>query len=68
MKGYFSYSPDSYVCVAVPEPFIINDINKQSKFCPDYTQINEIDNETELCPNYTHFPNKDTNDMKESHY
>lgn len=48
MKGYFPYSPDSYVCIAVPEPFIIN----------------EIDNETELCPDYTHSPNKESNDMQ----
>lgn len=50
MKGYFSELPDDYVCIAVPEPFIIN----------------EIDNETELCPDYTHFPNKDTNDTQDN--
>ena len=28
-KGWFESQPDSYVCIGVPEPFVISDVNSE---------------------------------------
>lgn len=33
-KGWFHSKPDSYVCIGVPEPFVIDDINAE---CTEYS-------------------------------
>lgn len=38
-KGFFKSKPDSYVCIGVPEPFIIDDINAE---CTEYPEKNEL--------------------------
>lgn len=37
-KGYFKSQPDKYVCIGVPEPFVIEDVNS---FCAEYPKKNE---------------------------
>lgn len=37
-KGYFKSQPNKYVCIGVPEPFVINDINS---LCTEYPKKNE---------------------------
>lgn len=32
-RGWFSSSPDEYVCIGVQDPFVINDINAE---CTEY--------------------------------
>ena len=32
-KGWFESQPDSYVCIGVPEPFVISDVNSE---CTEY--------------------------------
>ena len=34
-KGYFKSKPDAYVCIGVPEPFVINNINNE---CTEYSE------------------------------
>lgn len=34
-KGYFSSKPDTYVCIGVPEPFVIKDIDVE---CSEYPE------------------------------
>lgn len=36
-KGFFKSKPDTYVCIGVPEPFVINDINAD---CTQYRETN----------------------------
>lgn len=38
VKGYFENKPRKYVCIGVPEPFIISDINEQ---CTVYEEKNQ---------------------------
>ena len=38
-KGWFESQPDSYVCIGVPEPFVIDDINVK---CTEYPEKNKI--------------------------
>lgn len=35
-KGWFESKPDAYVCIGVPEPFVIDDINVE---CTEYSYI-----------------------------
>lgn len=37
-KGYFKSQPDEYVCIGVPEPFVIEDIDS---CCTEYTDKND---------------------------
>lgn len=37
-KGYFKSQPNKYVCIGVPKPFVINDINS---LCTEYPKKNE---------------------------
>lgn len=32
-KGWFSSNPDEYICIGVPDPFVIDDINAE---CTEY--------------------------------
>lgn len=34
-KGWFKSQPDEYVCIGVPEPFVISDVNAE---CTEYTE------------------------------
>lgn len=38
-KGFFASKPEAYVCIGVPEPFVIDDINVK---CTEYPGKNEI--------------------------
>lgn len=38
-KGFFKSKPDSYVCIGVQEPFVIDDINHD---CTEYPEKNEL--------------------------
>lgn len=33
VKGWFTSNPDDYVCIGVPDPFVIDDINAE---CTEY--------------------------------
>lgn len=37
-KGFFEWNPDAYVCVGVPEHFVIRDIDVE---CTEYPEDNE---------------------------
>lgn len=37
-KGYFKSQPDKYVCIGVPEPFVIDNLDS---YCTEYSQKNE---------------------------
>lgn len=51
VKGFFKSQPDKYVCIGVPEPFVVNNIDS---YCSEYIDEksfdcwswNEIDNDT----------------------
>ena len=36
-KGFFESKPEAYVCIGVPEPFVIDDINVE---CTEYPEKN----------------------------
>ena len=38
-KGFFKSKPEAYVCIGVPEPFVIDDINVE---CTEYPGKNKI--------------------------
>lgn len=38
-KGFFASKPEAYVCIGVPEPFVIDDINVD---CTEYPEKNKI--------------------------
>ena len=38
-KGFFASKPEVYVCIGVPEPFVIDDINVD---CSEYPERNKI--------------------------
>lgn len=38
-KGFFESKPEAYVCIGVPEPFVIDDINVE---CTEYPGKNKI--------------------------
>lgn len=38
-KGYFVSKPEAYVCIGVPEPFVIEDINHD---CTEYLETNKF--------------------------
>lgn len=43
-KGYFASQPESYVCISVREPFVIDNINAE---CPEYPEKRR---QLKLCP------------------
>lgn len=47
-RGWYKHMPDSYVCIGVPEPFIITDVNKE---CTEYAynRMENPDIKTEDC-------------------
>lgn len=49
-KGYYRSRPNDYVCIGVPEPFIINDIDKECRCYPDKSEKEStcIENETSV--------------------
>ena len=45
-KGWFRWTPNEYVCIGVPEPFIIEDINAE---CTEYEDLRNKKLPTEDC-------------------
>jgi hypothetical protein len=47
-KGWYKSKPNSYVCIGVPEPFVISDVNAE---CTEYFNIKTAEPEikTEDC-------------------
>ncbi len=49
-KGWFSSSPDDYVCIGVKDPFVIYDINAE---CTEYEDKRNMTAKEYVCKNFT---------------
>ena len=50
VQGWFSFSPDDYVCIGVKEPFVINDVNAH---CTEYGSMRKMIAKEYVCNNFT---------------
>lgn len=49
-KGWFSSNPDEYVCIGVPDPFVIDDVNTE---CTEYEDKRDMTGIEYVCKNFT---------------
>lgn len=49
-KGWFPSKPDSYVCIGVPEPFVIDDINHECTEYPEKVASDKIVIKSTIAP------------------